>query len=263
MSGAVSVQLRKFQSREYREGMDGELSGGNMNAVRRVGDTVTRVAGPWTPTIHGYLQHLADAGIDGIPRPLGVECDREILSFVEGDVPEYPLPEWVWTDAALVEAATILRRLHDASAGFDETDAIWQESGHEPIEVICHNDFAPHNLAFRDGHVVGVIDFDLASPGSRLWDLSLLATRIIPLTTEQHAGAAGEDDWDHRIRLLLDSYGSDLSIADVIRASVVRLRDEAEFSRRKAAELGKPELLDHSALYDRDATYLTTRIAPA
>jgi hypothetical protein len=72
--------------------VDGQLSGGNMSAVVRVGDTVTRTAGAWTPTIHDYLRQLVAAGIDWVPRVIGMKGDREVLSFVEGDVPLYPLP---------------------------------------------------------------------------------------------------------------------------------------------------------------------------
>jgi aminoglycoside phosphotransferase (APT) family kinase protein len=237
------------------------LLGGNMNSVVRDGDTVRRVTGAWTPTIHRYLDHLARGGIDWIPRPLGVEGDREVVSFVEGDVPLYPLPEWVWTDDALADAAQRLRALHDASIGFDVDGAVWQLPAREPIEVICHNDFAPHNLAFDRGRIVGAIDFDTSSPGPRIWDLAYLATRMVPLTTERHAGAAGEDQWQRRIQLMLDAYGSDIHWRDVMRAAVARLQEEAVFTRAKAHELDKPELLDHVALYDRDAAYLEGGLA--
>jgi hypothetical protein len=75
--------------------VDEQLPGGNMNSVVRDGETVRRTIGTWTPTIHRYLNHLAAAGIDRIPRAIGIHGDREILSFVEGEVPLYPLPEWV------------------------------------------------------------------------------------------------------------------------------------------------------------------------
>ena len=234
-----------------------------MNAVIRAGDTVRRVAGPWTPTIHRHLHHLAARGIDWIPRVIGVDGDREILSFVDGDVPLYPLPEWVWTDEALVDAARHLRALHDASLDFDLTGATWQWPVAEPFEVICHNDFAPHNLAFADGHVVGAIDFDLCAPGPRLSDLANLATRMVPLTTERHPGSVGEEQWPRRIRLMLDSYGSEIDWVEVVRAAVVRLRHEAEFTRTKALELGKPELQGHAVLYDRDAAYLAKTASKA
>ena len=84
--------------------MDGPLAGGNMNRVEREGGTVLRDAGPWTATVHRYLRHLALAGVVGIPEPLGVEDGRERLTFLEGDVPVYPLPAWVWTDDVLEQA---------------------------------------------------------------------------------------------------------------------------------------------------------------
>jgi len=242
--------------------VDDELPGGNINAVVRDGDTVRRVAGPWTPTIHRYLDFLAEAGIDWIPRVLGTDGDREILSFVDGDVPLYPLPEWVWTDEALADAGRHLRALHDASIDFDRTDAIWQLPAREPAEVICHNDFAPHNIAFRDGAVVGVIDFDTGSPGPRIWDLAYLATRMAPLTADHSDGSPGEDQSHRRIQLMLDAYGSELDWVDVVRVAIIRLRDLARFSISKAHELDKPELLDHAAMYERDATYLEGVLPP-
>jgi Phosphotransferase enzyme family len=241
--------------------VDEQLPGGNMNAVVRDGDTVRRTTGPWTPTIHRYLNHLVEAGIDWTPRVIGVDGDREILSFVEGDVPLYPLPEWVWSDLALTDAGRMLRELHDASLGFDPVDASWQWPIGSPVEVICHNDFAPHNLAFRDGRVVGAIDFDMCSPGPRVVDIANLATRMVPLTSEHHAGAVRENEWQRRIQLLLDSYGSELDWTDVMRVAIVRLQEEAEFTRAKAEELNKPDLLPDVALYDRDVEYLSGFLA--
>jgi len=134
-----------------------------MNAVVRQGDTVLRIAGPWTPTVHHYLEYLLFAGIDWAPRALGIEHDRERLSFVKGEVPVYPLPDWVWSETVLEEGARRLRELHDASIGFGFDGAVRQAPAKVPAEVICHNDFAPHSLAFTDGKIVGAIDFDMCS----------------------------------------------------------------------------------------------------
>ena len=227
-----------------------------MNSVSRVGDTVHRRAGSWTPTIHRYLRYLGSAGISWVPHPLTIDGDREVLSFVEGEVPLYPLPDWVWTDHALIDAARHLRLLHDASVAFDRGAGIWQLPAREPVEVICHNDFAPHNLAFADGRVVGAIDFDLSSPGPRISDLANLATRMVPLTSELHEGAVREDHWQRRIQLLLAAYGSDLSWIDVVRAAIPRLREEARFTRALADAEGKAALVDDAALYERDVLHL-------
>lgn len=236
--------------------MDGPLPGGNMNAVERRGDTVLRNAGPWTPTVRRYLHYLRTAGIGWAPRPLGIEGTREGLSFVEGDVPLYPLPVWVWDDAVLAQAAARLRELHDASIGFALDGAIWQSPAKVPAEVICHNDFAPHNLAFIDGVFAGAIDFDMCSPGPRLWDIAYLATRIVPLTEHTPDGAPGMLDARRRVELLLRSYGSDATWHDVVRVAIIRLHDLADMSISKARELGRPHLVQDAQEYASDARFL-------
>ena len=39
------------------------LPGGNVGGAVRVGDTVRRPTGPWTPAVHELLEFLADAGL--------------------------------------------------------------------------------------------------------------------------------------------------------------------------------------------------------
>ena len=236
--------------------MDGLLAGGNMNAVERLGDTVLRTSGPWTPTVHRYLDYLAMAGVDWAPRPLGDEDGREQLTFIAGEVPLYPLPAYVWSDSVLENGARRLRQLHDASIGFGLDGAIWQSPAKIPAEVICHNDFAPHNLAFVDGAIVGAIDFDMCSPGPRLWDIAYFATRAVPLTASTPPGAPAMADARRRVEIILRAYGSDASWHDVLRIAIIRLHDLAAMSIDKAAELNKPALLDDAAEYTRDAAFL-------
>ncbi|MDA8285844.1 MAG: phosphotransferase [Actinomycetota bacterium] len=223
-----------------------------------------RDAGPWTPTVHRYLSYLHLAGIDWVPRPIAImsnpsgEPEQERLSYVPGDVPAYPLPDWVWSDDVIREGAQRLRRLHDASLGFASDGAIWQSPTKIPAEVICHNDFAPHNLAFCDGRIVGAIDFDFCSPGPRLWDIAYFATRTVPLGANPAENAPGMDQARRRVQLILDAYGDDLVIGwdDVVRVSVIRLHDLADLSRQKAEELHKSHLLDEARAYDHDGHYL-------
>ena len=59
---------------------------GNVSAVVRVGNTVRRAPGPWTPAVHALLRHLERAGFLGAPRARGFdERGREVLTFVEGE----------------------------------------------------------------------------------------------------------------------------------------------------------------------------------
>lgn len=73
------------------------LTGGNMGGALRIGDSVRRPAGAWTPTIQRLLGYLHERGLDWVPQPLG--CDehgRDILTYLPGVVPTYPMPEWIW-----------------------------------------------------------------------------------------------------------------------------------------------------------------------
>src|SRR6185503_6114766 len=93
------------------------LTGGNMTPVVRVGDTVRRASGPWTPTIHALLRHVRAAGFGLGPQPLGIDDrGREILSFLPGLVPTYPLPAFVLCDDMLTTVGRTLRSYHDATA---------------------------------------------------------------------------------------------------------------------------------------------------
>lgn len=245
--------------------MDDEvrLAGGNMEPVHRRGDEVLRTAGEWTPAVHRLMRHCRDRGVLEVPEPLGLEPDgRERIAWQAGRVPVYPLPEWVWSEPALVGAAELLRRFHDATADADRTGP-WRSIVREPDEVVRHNDFSPHNLVFDDGGLpVGIIDFDYAAPGPRAWDLGYLVQRMAPLTTDRADGFS-DDERLARVRLALDAYSADprpcprLSVDDVLAAAVDRLVDLAGFSRVRAVELGKPELAEHAKLYDRDAVYVT------
>lgn len=238
-------------------GIEWPLAGGNVTPVSRRGDTVLRASGPWTPTVHAVLGHARAAGLDWVPEPLGVEEGREVLTFVDGVVPQYPMPEWVWEPSVLVEAARMLRAWHDATAGFVPSDATWRLPVHEPVEVICHNDFAPYNLVFDPADspsLVGAIDFDTMSPGPRVWDIAYLAYRLVPSIAEEGPQPAVTER-DRRLRTLLSAYGTDHSPAEVLLCMVDRLVELAEFTERNAAA-GRPELFAHAVRYRKDAVHI-------
>jgi hypothetical protein len=57
--------------------------------VRR-GHRLLRPMGPRSPAVHEYLRYLEAAGFDGAPRVLGIEGDREVLTFIDGEVANDP-----------------------------------------------------------------------------------------------------------------------------------------------------------------------------
>jgi hypothetical protein len=236
-----------------------QLAGGNVGQTTRRGDRVFRTAGPWTPGVQRLMAHLRASGLDWVPEPLGLDDrGREVVAFIPGDVPGYPMPDWVWAEATLTDAARMLRQMHDATAGYDDPDATWRQPEREPAEVICHNDFAPYNMVFENGHIIGVIDFDMASPGSRLWDLAYLAYRLVPLTAATNPDDGPFDEATRRSRLdaLTEAYGTPFPIVDLLRMTQDRLRHLAQFSDDLADETGRADLHEHAALYRGDVVYL-------
>jgi hypothetical protein len=242
------------------------LAGGNMSAVVRVGDTVRRSAGPWTPQVHRLLAHLRARGIDEVPAPLGFdEQGREILTFLPGLVGHAPLPE-LRTDAVLQAAARLLRRIHDAT---QDVAALWpdgwQAPTRTPVEVICHGDFAPYNCVFAGDRLVGVIDFDHAHPGSRAWDLAYAIYRFAPLMAPTNADSSGAPaEQCRRARLFCDAYGL-LDRGPLLPAIQARVAYMAQFLLEGAAR-GDERMqanidAGHLRVYQTDSAYLAEQQA--
>jgi hypothetical protein len=161
---------------------------GGMDAdhtIVRIGDTVRRPVTPYSEAVRALLVHLEDVGFDGAPRYLGLdEQGRDVVSYIEGDVPLPPYPPWSMTDQAIVDLAHLTRRLHEATASMDQRGVdgwagFWSDPRGGPM--ICHNDLFPENVVFRDGRVVAFIDFDMAGPGRALWDVAIAAQEWAPL----------------------------------------------------------------------------------
>jgi hypothetical protein len=162
-----------------------ELTGGFVNKIHRVGDTVRRSAGPWTPAVHSLLRYLEQAGLDGVPRVCGIdERGREVLTHLPGRTPEWAHWPAVLVDGdGLEQLGAFLRRYHDTVAAFrPPANAVWRNPRAPRLgEVVRHGDFSPFNSVWReDGRLVGIIDWDFAQPGDALTDLAYLARYVVP-----------------------------------------------------------------------------------
>jgi Ser/Thr protein kinase RdoA (MazF antagonist) len=181
---------------------------GNITAVVRVGDTVRRATGPWTPAVHALLRHLETRGFDGAPRVLGRDpAGREVLSYVAGQTAPASL-DGVRSDDVLAAVARMARRYHQAVADFvAPPGAAWQHTVGAPRvgDVICHNDIAPWNLVFDDARPLALIDWDFAAPAPREWDVAYALWRFVPIYPAPEFG--GPDEQARRIRLFCDAYG--------------------------------------------------------
>lgn len=229
------------------------LTGGNSNQVYKEGDTVVRNVGNWSPFVHQLLRHLTASGFQQSPVLIEHNATHERLTFFDGDVGNYPLQPYMRTDAMLIEAAQLLRKLHDATLNMViPADAVFQLPLRAAPEVICHNDFAPYNLVFRDNHIVGIIDFDTASPGTRLWDIAYAVYRFAPLAADEHAINCGFQplpDRAARLKLFCDAYGLE-NRAPLLETVKARLQALIDHMTSTASNL------DHLPVYYADLQFL-------
>ncbi len=200
--------------------LDGEpMAGGNVGGAVRIGSTVRRPTGPWTPAVHALLAHLGAAGLDGVPRVLGVdERGREVLTYLEGRPVE--IDDEAPSDGLLVSAVEWLGRFHAAVASYRPSGPVRWRGGSAILrqaEVVCHNDPGAYNWVVADGRFVGLIDWDLAGPGRPLDDLAFLAWTGVPLFRE-----VPTDDVARRLRLVARTY-NEVNPRDLLRASVERM----------------------------------------
>ncbi|KAB7672064.1 phosphotransferase [Bacillus sp. B1-b2] len=223
------------------------LKGGNISDVFRSGNTVRRDLKPDNDKIHMLLNHLESKGFGYSPRFLGVdEKDREILSFIEGEAGNYPLKKYMWSDHVLSEIAKMLRLYHDAVSDFPLINE-WKPMDHTPdnIEVVCHNDFAIYNIIFNQESPVGIIDFDVAAPGPRLWDIAYTLYTCVPLSRLWH-NEKGEaiyynpsEDSVHikqRIHLFFESYGDKEMQQGFLEMVLLRVEGLCKYMLNKANE---------------------------
>lgn len=179
--------------------------------VMRVGDTVRRPRSATSDATEHLLEHLAAVGFDGSPRFLGIDgTGREVLTYVPGVSVTPPYPAWALSDEALASVGRLLRRYHDAVTGYDPSGQTWPLAVPEAQRngLVSHNDPALDNVVFRDAVAVALIDFDLAGPGSRLWDVAGAARLWVPLRLDADVADARRGRLSSRLRVLLAALGA-------------------------------------------------------
>ena len=247
------------------------LTGGNVSNVYRLGDTVRREVKPDSVKIHKLLLHLEREGFDYAPNFLGIdEKNREILSYIEGEAGNYPLKKYMWSNDTLKEIAKMLRLYHNAVSDFPIKES-WQpiDNTPQPFEVLCHNDFAIYNIIFNHEKPVGIIDFDLAAPGPRLWDIVYTLYTCVPLSRLYHTDS-GEtvyyeplkdaDLIKQRVTLFFESYGVEGLEKGFLDMVLLRVDALCKTMQRKAEEgdLAFQKMIDegHVEHYQKDLQFI-------
>lgn len=204
-----------------------ELQGGREGRVFRSENKVYRPRGKWSETIHSLLSYIAENGFNAAPKPYGFDdTDNEILSYVEGEVFNYPLKGNIATIEALISAAKLLRLYHDASSSFlshHSTELLeWILPSREPMEIICHGDYAPYNVVLVGSEAVGIIDFDTAHPAPRIWDIAYAVYCWAPFKTHEYDAMGDLGSQSIRAKQFCDAYG----LLDVDRLALVKAMTE-------------------------------------
>jgi len=138
------------------------------------GDVVRRPAGPWTPTVHALLEHLERAGFTGSPHPVSASGE-DVVTYLAGE----SVSPHAWSDEGVFEVGRLLRRLHEATAGFaPPPNAAWHPwpfASDGPDAIISHRDTGPWNIVARQGLPVAFIDWVTAGPTDRLAEIAATA----------------------------------------------------------------------------------------
>lgn len=243
------------------------LTGGNMNTPILKDHHVYKEMTDATPALHKLLEHLRSKGIDWVPRSyIDQEEGKHVLSYIEGMVP-HDMPLWIWQESILEEVAKKMRAWHDATLDFDHKSLTWLNDNGQAHEVICHNDFAPYNCVFRDEKLIGVIDFDVCSPGTRLWDLAYAAYRFVPLCPTENIDLYKEcspftkTEMIDRLKRFLEVYGqgqgkTTYEIGTAIEKVQERLSALAKWSEAYGKAQGRNDILEHAKMYTRHGAWL-------
>lgn len=188
---------------------------GNVGGAVRVGDTVHRATGPWTPAVHALLGYL-DGRLPHVPRVLG--CDeqgREVLSYLPGQVLDQE--HEMLSTGQLRAMAGWTRAFHDVVTGFAHPGP-WRYCPFPGPTLIGHNDIAPYNVCFQGDDIVGVFDWDMAGPTTPLLELAFIAWNAVPLWRDTGPGTAAG-----RLRVIAASYGGP-DAAQILQAVPQRIQ---------------------------------------
>ena len=214
---------------------------GNVSNPVKIGDTVHRDSGVWTPSVHKLLNYLEEHGFDAAPRALGFDSEgREILTYLPGEAVFRPWQEVLLSGDGLEQLAKLLRKYHDLVAGFDPGDDAQWRVGKLPLkkgQIIRHGDLGAWNTLWQDGILTGIIDWDFAQPGERIEDLAQMAYHTIPLRGEQiwkNAGFSTRPDFLNRLESLVAAYGM-FTVDEVLAAALRVIENDSIIVKEKGA----------------------------
>jgi tRNA A-37 threonylcarbamoyl transferase component Bud32 len=161
------------------------------------------------------LVRLAERDLTWAPRFLGIDGDREVLSWLPGQT----IDDWWDRPDSLDELTRAVRQLHDVTAPLADS-----------AECLVHDDLQPRNVVV-DGDRIGLIDWEQLRPGRRVEDVAQLCWSFTSIGPGAEVEAVGR-----RWRQVLDIYGLN-DRADVVSVAVAKIERCIDDILR-AADLG-------------------------
>ena len=182
--------------------------------VVRIGDVVRHPKQPWSASVHALLSHLQEVGFTEAPAPGPLGPDYDDVGFIPGVSGDEACLQ-VKSDEAVAQVGQLLRRYHDAVAGWrPEVPPVWfdgQVGTGTGDQLVCHGDVGPWNLVWRDGRLVGLIDWEYATVGTRQEDVAYALHYLAPFRDRSYwqdvLGMKTRPRRRHRIGVFAEAYG--------------------------------------------------------
>lgn len=225
-----------------------EFLSDSLRVVGRIGSTVVRRTGWWSPAVHDLLGHLERVGFAESVRFLGLDAaGNEVLTYIEGTSGVRAWAEVV-PESGLAEYARLIRRYHDAVQDYmPPADREWMTEAHglRVGEIITHGDVGPWNTVWRDGRAVGLLDWDLAGPRPALHDIGYALEYATPFRDDafcvEQLAYPEPPDRARRMRVFAGAYG--LASVDGLVDAVIA---QQEATLRYTARLAERGLHPHT-----------------
>lgn len=220
-----------------------EFESDSLAVVARRGDTVVRRSGYWTPAVHALLRHLEEIGFPESIRVRGLDDEgNELVSYIAG---VSGMGAWakVVPETGLVEFARLVRRYHDAIAGWTPDPHLpWltEHRAMRPDEIVTHGDLGPWNTVWLGDRIVGLLDWDQAGPRTAMHDVAYALEYAVPFRDDGECldwlGYPEPPDRGRRMRVFADAYGLDST--DGLFEAVLAEQEQTRDSHVALAERG-------------------------
>ena len=219
--------------------------------VLRIGDVVRHPRQHWSTAVHALLGYLTEAGFAEAPAPAPLavdEADRDWddVGYIEG-VGGDDACLLVQSDEAVAAVAQLLRRYHDLVAQWRPvTQPVWFDgqrgAGDGGEHLVCHGDVGPWNLVWRGGALVGLIDWEYATIGTRRQDIAYALHYLVPFRDRSYwqgvLGMPVRPRRRHRMAVFAEAYG--IRVDEELVDEVLASQQAGVDLMRTLAEQGRP-----------------------